>query len=354
MAGRTGPVLPATTQGTEWQVNLARKLAAKLVTGLIMIWVVATATFFLVLEMPGNPALTVEANDMSHGMSPQQAASATAAMFGFVPKQPLADQYRHYIWQLLHFNLGVSIAQEGTPVSHIVASAAPWTVILAVFGIIFSFLIGVCLGVLTAIRRTTRLADGMTLLGAIINGLPVYLIAILLFYVFTTIWAIFPQGGNVSVLENPGWNAGDIGSIITHAILPVACYTLAGVGAWQLTTKSSVISVLGDDFILAAELRGLRPLTVARYVARNAMLPLFTILAISLGLMFGGAVFIEDVFNYPGLGQLMISSITTKDFPVLDGAFLLIIVAVIAANILADLAYPLIDPRIRSAAGASS
>jgi peptide/nickel transport system permease protein len=169
----------------------------------------------------------------------------------------------------------------------------------------------------------------------------------LLFYVFTTIWAIFPQGGNVSVLETPGFNAGYIGSIITHALLPVACYTLAGVGAWLLTTKSSVISVLGDDFILAAELRGLRPLTVARYVARNAMLPLFTVLAISFGLMFGGAVFIEDVFNYPGLGQLLISSINTKDFPVLDGAFLLIIAAVIIANILADLTYPLIDPRIR-------
>jgi peptide/nickel transport system permease protein len=328
-------------------LNLARKLVAKLVAGVVMIWVVATATFFLVLAMPGNPALTQEATLISHGMSPAQAQRATAAMFGFVPKQPVLDQYRHYIWQLLHFNLGVSVAEEGVPVSHIVASAFPWTVILALFGVIFSFLIGVCLGLLTAIRRTTKLADGLTLAGAVLNGLPVYIIAILLFYVFTTIWAIFPQGGTVSVLETPGWNAGYIGSVITHAILPVACYSLAGVGAWQLTTKSSVITVLGDDFILAAELRGLRPLIVARYVARNAMLPLFTVLAISFGLMFGGAVFIEDVFNYPGLGQLMVSSISTKDFPVLDGAFLLIIVAVITANILADFTYPLIDPRIR-------
>jgi peptide/nickel transport system permease protein len=328
-------------------VQLARKLTAKLIAGLVMIWVVATATFFLVLAMPGNPALTQEATLISHGMSPAQAQRATAAMFGFVPKQPVLDQYRHYIWQLLHFNLGVSIAEEGVPVSHIVASAFPWTVILALFGVIFSFLIGVCLGLLTAIKRTTKLADGLTLFGAVLNGLPVYIIAILLFYVFTTLWAIFPQGGTVSVLETPGWNPGYIGSIITHAILPVACYSLAGVGAWQLTTKSSVISVLGDDFILAAELRGLHPLIVARYVARNAMLPLFTVLAISFGLMFGGAVFIEDVFNYPGLGELMVSSISTKDFPVLDGAFLLIIVAVITANILADLTYPLIDPRIR-------
>ena len=141
-----------------------------------------------------------------------------------------------------------------------------------------------------------------------------------------------------------------IGSIVTHAVLPVAAYTLSLFGAWLLTAKSSVVSVLGDDFILAAELRGIRPLTVARYIVRNAMLPLFTILAIALGLMFSGSVFIENVFNYPGLGQLLIASIATKDFPVLDGAFLLIIVAVIIANILADLTYP---PSTRGCAGAS-
>jgi peptide/nickel transport system permease protein len=148
-------------------------------------------------------------------------------------------------------------------------------------------------------------------------------------------------------LYTPGWNAGYIGSLITHAVLPVIAYTLSLVGAWILTTKSSVISVLGDDFILAAELRGIRPLTVARYILRNAMLPLFTILTLALGLMFSGSVFIENVFNYPGLGQLMLNSLTNNDYPVLSGAFILIIVAVIAANFLADLAYPLIDPRVR-------
>jgi len=328
-------------------VRLARLLTAKLVTGLVMIWVVASATFFLVLDMPGNPAQAAEAQDVLHGMTPQEAQRATAAIYGFVPKQSLAAQYGHYMWQLLHFNLGQSIAQEGTPVSHIVASAFPWTVILALSGILVSFLIGVCLGVLAALKRNTRLGDALTFGGALINGIPIFVVALLLFYLFTTIWAIFPQGGNVSVIETPGWNAGYIGSVVSHAVLPVIAYVLSIVGAWVLTAKSSVVSVLGDDFILAAELRGLRPLTVARYITRNAMLPLFTILAIALGMLFGGSIFIEDVFNYPGLGQLMISSITTKDFPVLDGAFLLIIVAVIVANTLADLAYPIIDPRIR-------
>lgn len=328
-------------------MRLARLLGAKIITGLIMIWIVASATFFLILKMPGNPAQAQEANDILHGMTPEEAKRATAAMFGFVPKTSLASQYGHYMSQLAHFNLGTSISQEGTPVAHIVLLALPWTVILALSGILISFLIGVTLGVVAALRRNSALGDTLSLGGAFVNAIPVFVIAILLFYLFTTVWAIFPQGGNVSVVDNPGWNGPYIGSIITHAVLPVVTYTLAIVGAWVLTAKASVMSVLGDDFILAAELRGLRPLTVARYIARNAMLPLFTILAVAIGLLFGGSVFIEDVFNYPGLGQLMITSINTKDFPVLDGAFLLITVSVIVANILADLAYPLIDPRIR-------
>lgn len=328
-------------------MRLTRRLAAKLGTGLIMIWVVASATFFLLRGMPGNPAQTEYAQLILHGMAPDAAKRATAAMYGFVPKEPLPQQYVHYLWQLLHFNLGQSIAQEGTPVSHIVASAFPWTVILVLSGVVVSFLIGVSLGVLAALKRATKLGDGLTTIGSIVNGIPTFVIATLLFYVFTTVWAVFPQGGNVSIDYNPGFNAGYIGSIVTHAVLPVAAYTLALFGAWLLTAKSSVVSVLGDDFILAAELRGIRPLTVARYIIRNAMLPLFTILAIALGLMFSGSVFIENVFNYPGLGQLLINSITTKDFPVLSGAFLLITAAVIIANILADLTYPAIDPRVR-------
>lgn len=328
-------------------MKLTRWIAVKIVTGLVMIWVVVSAMFFLLRDMPGNPAQARYAELILHGATPAQARMETAAMYGFVPKQPLLDQYGHYLWQLLHLNLGQSIAESGVPVSHIVFSAFPWTVILCLSGVLASFLIGVTLGVCAALRRMTKTGDGITWLGAIINGVPTYIIATLLFYVFTTEWALFPQGGTVSIDYDPGWNAGYIGSLITHAILPVLAYTLAGVGAWVLTTKASVISVLGDDFILAAELRGIRPWTVARYIVRNAMLPLFTILAIALGLMFSGSVFIEDVFNYPGLGQEMLNSTTTSDYPVLSGAFLLIIVAVIAANFLADLAYPLIDPRVR-------
>lgn len=328
---------------------LGRKLIAKIVAGIVMIWVVATFTFFLVRLMPGDPVSAQYNQDIIHGMTPVQAQDAVSVMYGFIPRQPLPAQYGQYLWQLLHFNLGKSITYEGVPVAHIISAAIPWTVIAALTGIVLSFVIGVSLGVLGAIRRSTKTGTALTIFSAVVNGLPVFLVAILLFYVFTTIWAVLPSGGNYSITATPGWNLSFIGSVITHAILPVTAYALAGFGGYVLTMKSSVISVLGDDFILAAELRGLRPLTVARYIGRNAILPLFTILAISIGLMFGGAVYVEDVFNYPGLGQLLLNAVDKSDYPLMSGVFLMIIAAVIVCNILADLLYVVIDPRIRRA-----
>jgi peptide/nickel transport system permease protein len=214
-------------------------------------------------------------------------------------------------------------------------------------GIVVSFAIGVSAGVLAAVKRSTRLGDLLTVSGSVLHGIPQFVLAILLAYVFTTIWAVLPFGAPYDVTIAPGWNVAFIGSLITHAILPVAAYALSGYGGWLLTMKSSVVSVLGDDFILGAELRGLRRLTVARYIARNAMLPLFTILALSAGFMFGGSIFIEEIFDYPGLGYTLLASIGTRDYPLMTGTFLIITVAVVAANILADLLYGVIDPRVR-------
>ncbi|MHB1596427.1 MAG: ABC transporter permease [Streptosporangiaceae bacterium] len=328
-------------------MRLARRIGVKLAAGLVMIWLVASGTFFLVRLMPGNPVTVAYENDLMHGMNPNQARAATSLLYGFVPRQPLPAQYGNYLWQLAHLNLGRSISYEGVPVAHIVAAAAPWTVIMVLSGILVSFLIGVSAGVLAAIRRSTRLGDLLSISGSLLHGIPQFVIAILLAYAFTTIWAIFPFGAPYDVTINPGWNLPFIWSLITHAFLPVAAYALSSYGGWLLTMKSSVISVLGDDFILAAELRGLRPLTIARYIARNAMLPLFTILALSIGFMFGGSIFIEEIYDYPGLGYALLSSIGKRDYPLMTGTFLIITVAVIATNILADLLYGVIDPRVR-------
>jgi peptide/nickel transport system permease protein len=328
-------------------MTLARRLGGRILTGVVMIWLVASGTFFLVRLMPGNPVQVEYQSDLMHGMNPIQAKAATALLYGFVPKQPLPEQYAHYLWQLAHFNLGQSISYEGVPVAHIIWSAAPWTVLMVLSGILVSFIIGVAAGVLAAVKRSTKLGDLLSISGSLLHGIPQFVLAILLAYVFTTYWAVLPFGAPYSVFVKPGWDLSFISSVVVHAILPVAAYALSSYGGWLLTMKSSVVSVLGDDFILAAELRGLKPLTVARYIARNAILPLFTILALSIGFMFGGAIFIEEIYDYPGLGYMLLESIGKRDYPLMSGTFLIITVAVLAANILADLLYGVIDPRVR-------
>jgi peptide/nickel transport system permease protein len=145
----------------------------------------------------------------------------------------------------------------------------------------------------------------------------------------------------------PGFYADFMVDVAYHTVLPAAAFALASYGGWLLAMRSSVASVLGDDFLLAAELRGLTRWMRFRYLARNAILPLFTVLAISFGLVFGGAIFIERIFNYPGLGMLLFASIGARDFSMMSGSFLIITAAVIVANILADLLYSAIDPRVR-------
>jgi peptide/nickel transport system permease protein len=331
-------------------MRLVRRLAVKLLTGLVTIWVVASGTFFLVRLMPGNPVEAELQQNVQNGMSVAAATGKAEQMYGFIPHQPLPRQYLSYLWQLAHFNLGQSISQEGVPVTHIIGSAAPWTIVMVLSGTVVSFLIGVTAGLLAAVKRSSRLGDLLSVSGSVLHGIPQFVLAVMLAYVFTTLWGTFQLIGPYNAADSPGLNLPFIGSVIVQAVLPVFAYALSSYGGWLLTMKSSVVSVLGDDFILAAELRGLGPLTVARYVARNAMLPLFTILALSIGFMFGGSIFIEEIFNYPGLGYSLFTSVQKHDYPLMTGAFLIITVAVIACNILADLLYAVIDPRVRSAA----
>ncbi|HET6213829.1 MAG TPA: ABC transporter permease [Micromonosporaceae bacterium] len=328
--------------------RFAWRLAGHLVRGLVMIWVVTTFTFFLIRLMPGNPVQIQYERLIQIGMSPDQAESATAVTYGFLPHGSVWSQYLDYLWALLHGDLGVSVDAQGVQVTDRVMAAAPWTVVLVLSGILVSFLIGVVLGVIAAIKRSKATGHALSVAGSLLHGVPPFVIGILLVALFTRVWKLFPSGGQYNADEvSPGFYLDFFGNVAYHAVLPATAYALASYGGWLLAMRSSVASVLGDDFLLAAELRGLTRLTQFRYLVRNAILPLFTVLAISFGLMFGGAIFIERIFNYPGLGMLLIGSIGARDYSMMSGAFLLITVAVIAANILADLLYTAIDPRVR-------
>ena len=325
------------------------RLAGHLARGLAMIWAVTTFTFFLIRLMPGDPVSVQYERLLAQGMSPDQAQAQTAITYGFLPKGTLWEQYLAYLWRLAQLDLGVSTEAQGVSVTTQVLAAAPWTVVLVLSGLLLSFLVGIVLGVFAALRRSTATGHALSISGSLLHGVPPFVIGIVLLALFTRIWPVFPSGRPYDQEYTPGLNGWFISDVIWHAILPATAYALASYGGWLLAMKSSVVSVLGDDFLLAAELRGLTPWMRFRYLARNAILPLFTVLALSFGFMFGGSIFIERIFNYQGLGVLLYNSIGSRDFPMMGGAFLLITAAVIVANIAADLLYSIIDPRVRRA-----
>lgn len=326
---------------------IARRLAGHLVRGFVMILVVATISFFIIDNIPGDPMAARYEKLVEQGMSPEAAAQATEVLYGFQPSGTWWEKYTDYMSSLLVLDLGESVTRPGTPVLDVLMEAAKWTVLPVLTGTLLSFLVGVILGVYAAIKRTGKLGDALAISGSLLHGIPQYVLAMLLVVIFATLIPILPADGPVDILYEPGFNAGYLGSLAEHAVLPVATYALSAYGGWILAMKSSVVTVLGDDFILAAELRGMKRSIVFRYIARNAILPLFTILALSLGLLLGGAVFIEKIFNYPGLGLLLFNGVNERDYALMGGAFLLITVAVIVANIVADLFYTVIDPRVR-------
>jgi peptide/nickel transport system permease protein len=322
-------------------------LSRRLLASAVMVWAVASFTFVLIRLIPGDPVQAKLIELEQSGLSEEQAKAQVSAMYGFIPHDPLPVQYVHYLWQLLHFDLGVSIAYSGRPVTDIIWAALPYTLGLVVTGILVTFAIGVVAGVLAAIRRDSWIGTAITILGSILHGIPQFMVALLLVYFLAAVHPIFPIGSPYDITVNPGLTWDFISNLIWHAILPITAFVISGFGFWALAMKGSVVTTLGEDFILASELRGIKSSIRFRYVARNAFLPLFTYLAIAIGYSFGGALFIEKIFDYPGLGNLLYNSLGSYDYPVMQAAFLMITVGVIVSNIVAEVLYTFIDPRIR-------
>ncbi|MCL6443656.1 MAG: ABC transporter permease [Alicyclobacillus sp.] len=325
------------------------KLLRRVGLAIIMVIVVTTAIFFLVHLMPGNP-YDVLVNQLIHqGVNRTQAENQVKALFGYEPNAPLVQQYFQYVRLLLHGSLGTSLMYPGQPVLQLIAKAVPWTVLVVAVSLLISFAIGTLFGALAAYLRGSWFDHLITIGSSLLNGIPQYLTGILLFYFFAVILRWFPMGGAFGGQVTPGWNFGYIGSVLHHAILPIAAFVISSFSGWALSMKSNTISVLGEDFITAAKAMAIRErYIILQYVSKNAILPLFTGLVLSIGFIFGGSLFVEQIFNYPGLGYLFTQATYGRDFPLLEGCFLLLTVAVIFSNLAADLLYSKLDPRIKS------
>ncbi len=330
-----------------WRHAILRALVKAAAT----IYVVSTFTFVIVRLMPGNPIeIYIDKLVTEQLLSYEDALATATGKFSVDLRRPIYEQYVSYLGNLARGDLGSSILSEGTPVTALLLRYLPWTVFAVGTGLMLSFLIGISLGLMTALKRNSPTDHVVSSVSAVVSSIPDYLIGILL-VVFLGVqlrWLPITQmRGVLSPGIQPGFTFEFVRDAFFHASLPIVTYVLTHTGIWMLTMKNSTLAALEEDYVTAARARGLseRRITTA-YVGRNAILPLFTQFTISAGFILGGALFIEFIFVYQGLGWLLYNSINQRDYSIMQGVFLLITVSVVVANLLADLVYTKLDPRI--------
>lgn len=331
---------------------LSNYIFKRFLRAILTIFVVATLTFFIVRLMPGNPIEIYIGQLMSqYGMSFQDAKNQAAALFSIDLDAPLFEQYLIYMKNLLRGDLGVSFLSQGTPVSLLIVSYLPWTIFSVGISILISFTLGITLGMISAYKRGGIFDHIISTIAAILSAIPNYLIGILLLIIVGVQLGLIPVSamrGTVSPGVTPGFNWVFIKDIFSHALLPILTYVVSTVGGWTLSMKSSTLNTLGEDYVTVAKARGLPESRITfAYVGRNALLPLFTSLTMQMGFLMGGSALIESIFVYKGIGWALGSSIAQRDYPVMQAVFLIITIAVIVANFIADLLYSKLDPRIK-------
>jgi peptide/nickel transport system permease protein len=337
-----------------WQARLKRFRKSYtfrvIVQGLLTIWAATTFTFVLVRALPGNPVEVRIDQLMQQGFTLDEARNQAATLFDFNPDEPLFNQYLDYMGKLIQGDLGLSITSAGTPVLDQIMRFLPWTLVSIGTALLISFSAGILIGIMMAYWRGGILDNVITTVASVLSGIPDYVYAIVIILVAGVQLELFDVGemrGGVSQSVVAGFTPEYILSVIKHALLPIITYLLATIGVWILAMKSSTISTLGEDYINVAKARGLsegRILTA--YVGRNAMLPLVTRLAISIGFVLGGSVIVEKFFQYPGLGLQLSRAVTARDYTTMQGIFLVITIGVVVSNILADLMMGWLDPRV--------
>lgn len=322
------------------------------VQAIVTIWAIMSLTFILVRLMPGNPVdILIEQILTQEGISYQEAYDRVAASFNIDPNASLLDQYVNYFGDLLRLDLGTSITSPGTLVIDEIARFLPWTLFAVGSGLLISFVLGIVLGMMMAYYRDSALDHSLSLVSSFFTGVPNYIWGLLIIIGPGISWKWFDVGavrGTYDPAFTPGLSIEFIASVIEHALLPIITYVLATLGGWMLSMKSSTTSVLNDDYVNVAEARGLKDRRIiTSYVGRNAALPLFTQLSISVGFVLGSGVVVEEIFVYWGFGHYLFASIVVRDYTAIQGAVLVLTSAIVLSNLFADLTYGLLDPRVR-------
>jgi peptide/nickel transport system permease protein len=328
-----------------------RYILGRLVFFVVVVWAGITLIFFLPRLAPDRDPVRERLGMMvaMGGMNSdtiELMATRYEAKFGL--DKPLWSQYVTYLGDMVRLDLGYSLAKFPTRVSDLLATAVPWTIALLATSTLIAFVLGTLLGALLAWPRAPRILHLLLPPLFTFSSVPYYILGLVLIYVFAFRLKWFPLSGSSQLLTMPSLTAGYILEVMYYSVLPALSIVLASVGFWSLSMRGMMITVEGEDYVTLAEAKGLPNRRIFLwYAMRNALLPQTTALALSLGTILSGALLVEIIFGYPGIGSVLFAAITGFDYFVIYGIVFFIVVTIALTTLVLDLVYPLLDPRIR-------
>ncbi len=313
----------------------------------VAFWGAVTLNFFLPRMMPGDP-VQMYLSELARGGSKIDPAviASVEAMFGYNTGEPLIVSYFNYIVNILQGDWGISFYYYPQPVTEAISRGLQWTVFLMGWALIIGFIINNVLGILVAWRRGSKFDTFVTVGGQFLANVPSVVTAIVLLFALCYT-GYFPLGYAVTPLFIPETPLDYMLDVMYHAFVPVTAVVITGLGG-IMGMRANMINQLGDDYITMGIAKGLSDKKIMfSYAARNSLLPVITSLAMQVGFLLGGSIIVEQIFNYPGLGQVMVSAIDSRDYPLMQGILLMTTILMLSANMLADIAILFLDPRTR-------
>jgi peptide/nickel transport system permease protein len=321
-----------------------RFLTRRVLFYILTAWAAITLNFAIPRLMPGNPVQALLARFRGQ-ISPAATASFTK-LFG-LNNAGLWSQYWTYLSHLAHGDLGISFSYYPSTVSQVILTSLPWTAVLIGAATILSFVLGTVLGIMSGWWRGSWM-DSLLPVTTFLGSIPYFWFGLLAVFFLSVHLGWFPLSGGSGTTTPIALSGAFLASASYHAVLPAATIVVSSVGGWMLGMRNMMVTTQSEDYVLMAEARGLsRRRIMVTYAARNAILPSLASFAMSLGFVVSGAILVEIVFSYPGLGYVLFQAVTNNDYPLMQGVFLIITMAVLGANFVADLVYVLLDPRTR-------
>ncbi len=315
---------------------MGRFIQQRLLISIPLLVLISILSFLLLQLTPGDPLDAYLPADASVSAERREAMRRTLGL-----DQPLPVQYGKWLWEAVQGNLGVS-SRSSEPVTDVIASRIGPTLLLMVVALVIGVTTGLALGILGAFYRNSALDLLLTALAVLGISVPVYLAGLLGLYLFSLKLSWFPTGG----FSTPG--SSDLGDRLQHLILPALLISIQYIAQTMRYARSAMITALAQDYVRTARAKGLlESRIVIGHALRNALIPIATIIGAYVPALLAGAVFIETIFTWPGMGRLFVDSVTYRDYPVIMGLTMVLAILILLANLLTDVAYGLIDPRIR-------